>query len=237
MHLKFNKNWLKDEYFNTLVKSFWPTSHKETNISPMHAIHGKLQALKLEDQKWERIKKRTMIKDLPDIKEELERLGKILDNGNTSPDLINNIKDMEEKRRKIQHIQEVTQHYKSGALSLKQGENNTKKIHRYANYTSNINSIWHNRDSNGNMAQYTSNIQKEVVSFFETLYRVRGGTQIEDQIWGLDSYPTMFDPAKNQKLYKPIDFEEIHNILKYLQKINALSETAGLMNSSDISLI
>jgi len=83
----------------------------------MHAVHGKLRALKSEVQKWELIKKRTMIKDILYIKEELERLGKILDNGNPSPDLTNNINDKEEKKRNILHIKKVTWRLKSRALS------------------------------------------------------------------------------------------------------------------------
>lgn len=54
----------------------------------MHTIHGKFRALKVEVRKCVRIKKIIMIKELLGINKELEKLDKILDNGNPSPDLI-----------------------------------------------------------------------------------------------------------------------------------------------------
>lgn len=74
----------------------------------MQSIYGKLLALKSKVRKWEHREKKNMIKELADIKMELEKFGKILDAGNPTPKLINRIKGLEEKKQKILHIQEVT---------------------------------------------------------------------------------------------------------------------------------
>lgn len=92
----------------------------------MHVVYEKLRALKLEVRKWERIKKRVMSKDLSYM-EEMARLDKIMDNGNPSPALIDKIKDMEDKKRKILHIQEAIWRVQSKALWLKERGKNTKK--------------------------------------------------------------------------------------------------------------
>lgn len=57
-----------------------------------------------------------MNKDLLIIKDELDKLGLILDLGCPSTELLNNIKALEEKGQKILHIQEVTWRLKSRAL-------------------------------------------------------------------------------------------------------------------------
>lgn len=62
-----------------------------------------------------------MIKELVDIKMEPAKIGKILDVGNPTPDLIRSIKGSKEKKQKILHIQEVTWRLKSRELWLKRG--------------------------------------------------------------------------------------------------------------------
>lgn len=86
------------------------------------------------------------------------------------------------------------------------------------------------------MVHSTTDIQKEVILFFESFYRARGCTLIVDQIWGSDSYPTMFDEAQNLALYKPVDLDEIHKVLKSFAKDKCPGQTVGLLNSSYISL-
>lgn len=56
------------------------------------------------------------------------------------------------------------------------------------------------------------------VTFFEDAYKTRGGTSIEDQILGSNSYPTMFDLDKNEELYKAVNLEEVHSVLKSFTK-------------------
>lgn len=73
-------------------------------------------------RKWKCKKKMNMIKDLADIKKELEKHGRILDVGNPSPKLIKNIKEMEEEKKMILHIQEVTWQLKSRAIWWKEGD-------------------------------------------------------------------------------------------------------------------
>eukprot|EP00253_Pinus_taeda_P020014 PITA_20014 len=108
---------------------------------PMKALNGKLHTLKSKSRKWERKKKKKMIKELVAIKKELEKIVMMLDDGNPSPYLIKNIKELEEKKQMILHFQEVTWQLKSRELWLKEGDRNTKFFRRYANYRRNFNTI------------------------------------------------------------------------------------------------
>lgn len=72
-------------------------------------------------------------------------------------------------------------------------------------------------------------IQQATICFFRDAYKTRGGTCIEDQIWGSNSYPTMFDSDKNGELYKPINIEEFHRVLKYFTKYKCPRPNRGMV--------
>lgn len=196
MPFKFNHSWLEAVDFNTLIRDFW-TQYRDTNDSPMQAILGNIYALKMVVKKWEHWKKKKMIKGLADIKVELGRLDQALDMGNSFVKIINNIKELEAKNKKILHVQEVTWKLKSRALWLKEGDRNTKFFHGYENHRRQVNTIWGIKDSNGFMVQSLPKIQQAKTKFFEDASKTRDARAIEDKIWGFDSYPTMFDSDKN----------------------------------------
>jgi len=72
-----------------------------------------------------------MIKDILYIKEELERLGKILDNGNPSPE------------KYLAHTEGPLALEEQSTIRMKEGDRNTNFFHRYENYRRKINLIWH----------------------------------------------------------------------------------------------
>lgn len=65
-------------------------------------------------------------------------------------------------------------------------------------------------------------IQREFVTYFENFYKAWVGVSIEDQIWGLEEYLTMFDEEKTEGLFHPISHEEILQVFKYFVKYKCL---------------
>jgi len=57
-----------------------------------------------------------------------------------------------------------------------------------------------------------------MVNFFEHAYKTKDSNGIDNQIWTSNSYPTMFDSTKNEDLYKAVDLEEVHTVLKSFTK-------------------
>lgn len=65
--------------------------------------------------------------------------------------------------------------------------------------------------------------------FFQGCLQIKRGTCIEDQIWGSNSYPTMFHSDKNGELFKPINMEEVHYVLKSFTKDKCLRPSGWMV--------
>lgn len=80
-------------------------------------------------------------------------------------------------------------------------------------------------------------IQWVAVAYFQHAYQCRDNVHIEFQLWVAELYPNMFAKNNNCELYKDVDLEEVHSILKTFSRGNVLDETDGLLNFSSIFLI
>lgn len=81
-----------------------------------------------------------------------------------------NIQALKHREKKILMMEESTWRLTSRALWLKEGDQNTKFFHRYANFRRNINSIWQITDLDGHISQTQEEISDVVVNFFQNTY-------------------------------------------------------------------
>eukprot|EP00253_Pinus_taeda_P005909 PITA_05909 len=102
-------------------------------------------------------------------------------------------------------------------LPLTEGDKNTQLFHRYANHKRKVNSIWEISDAEGNQVQTQQEITRLAIARFEWAYRCRDLECAEDQVWGINEYPMMFDEEVNSALYKAVSREEILQVLKSLK--------------------
>lgn len=79
---------------------------------------------------------------------------------------------------------------------------------------------------NGCFVEGKSDIKKMVVIYFEEAYKRRNIDCVEDQIWGRDPYPTMFNEASNEEFYNAINQEDILPILKTFTRDKRLGPDA-----------
>ena len=126
-----------------------------------------------------------MNRELPDIKEELERLGQTLNMGSPSTDPIHNIKELEENKKKILHVQDITWRLKRKALWIQEGNKNTKLFHRYVNNRRMVNTIWDIKDSNGYMVKVLLEIQWVRPYFLKILTKREMLVALKTISWGL----------------------------------------------------
>lgn len=91
-------------------------------------------------------------------------------------------------------------------------------FHQYASFTRNYNSIWDIESISGVRVHSTLVILREVVIYFWGMLSTCEGVNIEDQLWGIENYPTMFMDSTNVSPFFPITMDEILLVLKYFAK-------------------
>lgn len=81
-----------------------------------------------------------------------------------------------------------------------------------------INTIWEIKDEAGRSFFTQEDISCEAVKFFNMAYSRDIGRQIEDILWGIELYPTMFDENQNDALYSEVTEYELLVTMKSFQK-------------------
>lgn len=142
---------------------------------------------------------------------------------NPPASLRNHIQSLELKRKQILQIKETTQLLKSRDIWFREGDRNTKFFHKFSNHRRKINSIWEITDAEDNRFQTQQDICRATVHDFERVYCRRDLDSVEDQIWGVDVYPSMFDEDANTDLFKAVLGEEILGVFKCLKRDNSLT--------------
>jgi len=79
----------------------------------------------------------------------------------------------------------------------------------------NSGAIWTSpKDVDGLYIQLQEEISKAIVAHFQLVYGHNEGIVVEDLIWGVDPYPSMYDEDSNATLYQKVTEEELHEVLK-----------------------
>lgn len=121
-----------------------------------------------------------------------------------TPYIRKQIWDLEKRKQKILVEEESTWRLKSRAIWLKEGDKNTKFFHRFANRWRQTNTIWEIKDEAGKSFYSQEEISREAVKFFKNAYSKDIGSRIEDILWGIELYPTMFDENLNDALLSEV---------------------------------
>jgi len=141
-----------------------------------------------------------------------------------------------EKKQKILAAEESTWRLKSRAIWLKEGDKNTNYFHRFANKRRHANMIWEIKNAAGNLVYTQEDITQEAVNHLKNAYSREIGSCIEDILWGIDLYPSMFDESQNAALFSEVTEDEILATMKSFQKDKCSGRAVGPLNFSSIFL-
>jgi len=110
--------------------------------------------------------------------------------------------------------EEETWRQKSRVNWLAAGDRNTKKFHAYARYRKQINTVWDITKEDGTIISNNSEIQKEVVDYFQNLFKVHDNLGITDQLTVLRNFPRMFFEEEGSSINEPVSLSELLKTLK-----------------------
>jgi glycyl-tRNA synthetase beta subunit len=129
-------------------------------------------------------------------------------------DLKATILDKEKRKLYLLKQEEETWRQKSRVRWLAAGDRNTKFFHAFTNSRKKINTIWDITKEDGTVINKTTDLQKEVVSYFQNVFKAQDNIAISDQLAVLKNYPRIFSMEEGIKVVEPVTLAEILTTLK-----------------------
>eukprot|EP00253_Pinus_taeda_P029310 PITA_29310 len=215
---KFNRYWLEDESFNSMIQEFWMADWLSADTSPLEYLIGKLGSLKSMVKKWKIQKKQINSVELKNIEKELVDIAETMTSNSIPWSSRNRIWELERKKQQILKFEEISWRLKSCATWLREGDKNTKFFHHFANKRRATNSIWQIKNENGDLLHSQDDISNEVVKHFKNAYKRESNREFKDILWGIDPFPCMFKDEDNEIIYATVSEEELLSVMWSFKK-------------------
>jgi len=161
-----------------------------------------------------------------------DRLAKVLRNLEESPlsnAKLTELRQLEDKRAKWLKTEEQEWRIKSRALWIKEGDNNTKFFHQFANYRRNLNTIWEIRDELGNVIVSFEEKAKIEVNFFNNLFPAPPGCPIQEILEVVGKLPTVFSEEMKLSLEEEVSEPKLRAALFSMKNGKCRQSYGGLL--------
>jgi hypothetical protein len=122
----------------------------------------------------------------------------------------------EKEKRKLELLkqEEETWRHKSIINWLNSGDKNTKFFHAFSNFRKETNTIWEIKKEDGSVATKQKDLEKEVVTYFEKMFKAQEDLSIIKQLEVIQTYPRLFSVEEGKKIVDPVLLPEVLSTLK-----------------------
>eukprot|EP00253_Pinus_taeda_P017589 PITA_17589 len=169
--VKFNSTWLKDNSYMRLVTNFWKAHPPARKGNITEGFVANLKELKKLSKIWAHNKQCAKEHLLNEIKLEIANLQD--NSGGTFPsnELTDKLTELTVKRGNILKEREETWRLQSTAIWLKEGDDNSKFFHKFANGRKVINTIWKLTNEQGAEVDTFPHLPSLATSHFKQVYQ------------------------------------------------------------------
>jgi len=216
--LKFNKCWLQDETFKTLFLELWRPFDENQVISAAFQFAENIKRLKGAVKEWAKDKRLREDAELKNVEAELDQIYDGNGGGFLTQDSKDNLVRLEGRRNTLLLEKEEAWRLKSRATWLKSGDENSKFFHAYARGRKAANTIWCLKDEAGIEHLDFEGKARCGVNHFEALFRAPAQASIAEVIRLAQMFPRFADEEDNRKLMRPVDEDELKEVLGSFQK-------------------
>jgi len=189
---KFNVIWLDDQDFVSLIQNSWADLLGRKVLPPMEDLVKKLKRMKCLVIVWERKKKVEGKHELVQLETDLEELYSSFPRGFVEEEVKNSVLVKEQRKMILLKQYEDTWRHKSRVNWLAGSDRNIHFFHSYARARKQINTIWDITKEDGTIISNSLDLQKEVVDYFQNLFKKHDNLAITDQLVFLRNFPRMF---------------------------------------------
>jgi len=215
---KFNHMWLEDPEFVEMVKHFWATVDYGEGRFFMDRFMGKLRKLKKVVKNWDRLQKKARSESLCHIEAAIDLIFENCEMGFFSAPERELLSSLEAEKMRILRREEADWRLKSRAIWIKNGDENTRFFHKFANQRRIQNAIWEIKGTDGHFVHKQLDIAEVAVNHFRDIFTDPKETRIADQLRTIQLYPRVFNDEDCRSLGRPVTLQEIEKILKVCAK-------------------
>jgi hypothetical protein len=124
---------------------------------------------------------------------------------------------LEENKSTWLKNEEIDWKHKSRVLWLKEGDNNTKFFHHYANQRRNINSIWEIKNEEDVLVSSFQDKSEARARYFENLFAAPEGCPIQETLDVVSKFPSVISLETNRDLCEEVTELELSQALNSMQ--------------------
>jgi hypothetical protein len=202
------------------------------STSPMVKLVTKLKSMKSLVIKWEKNKKLKSKEELVQIEVDLDILYSANPGGIMRDDDRERVTEKEKRKLELLKQEEETWRQKRRITWLNSGDKNTKFFHAFANFRKKTNTIWEIRKEDGSVETKHKDLEKEVVTYFEKMFKVQEDLSIIKQLEVIQTYPRLFSVEEGKIIVAPVLLPEVLSTLKGFSISKILDLMDGQLNFS-----
>lgn len=176
-----------------------------------------LKSVKQAAISWGHLKNERDGKSLAEVETKLDLLYN-QEGGYLSEESRVKLKDLEFLRRKLPDEKKEVWRLKSQALWFEKGDENTKKIHLFANHRKNSNTMWKVEKADGTLDTSLEEIDKAGMDHFKSCYKADGRATIMEVTKITSYFPRFVEDEDNTSLLEEVTKEELQSVLHSFQK-------------------
>ena len=154
--------------------------------------------------KWKENKKLKSKEELVHIEVDLDILYSTNLGGIMRDDYMESMSEKEKRKLELLKQEEETWRHKSIINWLNSCDKNTKFFHAFSNYIKENNTISEIRKEDGSVATKMEDLEKEVVTYFEKMFKVEEDISIIKQLEVIHTYPRLFSMEQGKRIVDPV---------------------------------
>lgn len=166
---KFNATWLRDPSYLKLITDYWNAHPISENTDPVNGLVRNLSEIKGKSREWAKTKRKQDDQILSQAEQAIEALEENSDGTYISPKQKTLFEDLIKRRSQILRDREDSWRLRSRAIWLKEGDENSKFFHRFANGRKAINTIWELKDEQGHQVSNQGELAHLASSHFKNI--------------------------------------------------------------------
>jgi hypothetical protein len=214
----FNPLWLKEDSFNSLVRSTWADNTRSLPGDPQGNLVNKLTNLKQLSTIWLKEKRKTEQADISRIEKELDELHHLQIQDISNKDYHFRIRELELARLSFLREDEERWRLKSRMLWLAGGDKNSRYFHRFASARRAKKHIWDIDVEDGSTLHTQEDIKTAAVKHYKTLFQVTSAPNLTAQVALANRFPTLVTNEEALALESTCTLEEVLAVLKGFKK-------------------
>eukprot|EP00253_Pinus_taeda_P030029 PITA_30029 len=226
---KFNSTWPRDADYMRMVVDYWKAHPPGAGGNIVDDFVHNLKESKSLSKAWAHRKRKLEDHLLRPTEEEIYTFKENIEEIISSLEQKDKITSLMHKRTQILKDREESWRLRSWEIWLKDGDNNTKFYHKFANERKVINTIWELKNEHGQVIQTFRELAALANSHFKDIYKAPPIVAQAEVMRIAHLFPIFVDLELDLELTREVTLDELEGTLKWLKKDKILGSDGWIV--------